>query len=205
MSSPISACLRTTSATAPRNRAASAASSRRSPRARARTISTTSLGRGRLPAWVVRIRSVLCILHSLCACVRPRGSREHALTTDALGEAQADELIERRRILEHSLGSSAMDDRATLKYQHVAGERQGNFGMLLCKDDGGTAFFNHPANGGGQFLDDDRGQAFQRLIQQKQRRIGHQGARDRQHLLFAPGELVAHVPASLAKPGEQIS
>ena len=57
---------------------------------------------------------------------------------------------------------------------------------------------------GGQFLDDDRRQAFQRLVEQQQRRIGHQRARDRQHLLLAAGELVAHVGAPLGEAREQL-
>ncbi len=38
-----------------------------------------------------------------------------------------------------------------------------------------------------ELLDDDRRQAFERLIEQQQRRVGHQRTRDRQHLLLAAG------------------
>ncbi len=66
------------------------------------------------------------------------------------------------------------------------------------------AFAGHAADGGGELLDDDRGQAFERLVEQKQRRIGHQRARDRQHLLLAAGELIAEIAPPLGEAGEQI-
>ena len=59
-------------------------------------------------------------------------------------------------------------------------------------------------DGGGQLLDDDRREALERLVEQQQRRIGHQRARDRQHLLLAAGELVAHVAAPLGEAREQL-
>ena len=50
-----------------------------------------------------------------------------------------------------------------------------------------------------QLLHDDRRQALERLVEQQQRRVGHQRARDGEHLLLAAGELVAHV--GFAPPG----
>ena len=44
-----------------------------------------------------------------------------------------------------------------------------------------------------QRLDDHRREALGRLVHQQHGRIGQQRARDRQHLLLAAGELVAHV------------
>ena len=44
---------------------------------------------------------------------------------------------------------------------------------------------------------------FGRLVEDKQPRIGHQRAADRQHLLFAAGELVAHAGVALGKPRKQ--
>ncbi len=57
---------------------------------------------------------------------------------------------------------------------------------------------------GGQFLDDDRREAFERLVEQQQRRVGHQRARDRQHLLLAAGQLIAHVAAPFLDAREQV-
>src|SRR5512146_2942891 len=65
MSTPQSTCFCTTSATASRTRAWKAASSPELPCSRARIISMRSAGRGRLPVWVVRIRSVLLYISLL--------------------------------------------------------------------------------------------------------------------------------------------
>src|SRR6266852_6136802 len=59
MSRPISACLRTTSVTAERIPAARAAGSTGTPSSFANIVRVSSSGRGRLPVWVVRMRSVL--------------------------------------------------------------------------------------------------------------------------------------------------
>ena len=54
----------------------------------------------------------------------------------------------------------------------------------------------------GQLLDDDRGQAFERLVEQQQGGIGHQRAGHGEHLLLAAGELVAEIlPSLLATAG----
>ena len=55
-----------------------------------------------------------------------------------------------------------------------------------------------------QLLDDDRGEPLQRLVEQQQRRVGHQRARGRQHLLLAAGELVALGEPALADAREQV-
>src|SRR5947208_1065777 len=69
-SSPASACLRTTSATAARTCPPKAPRSYGRPCSFSRMVSNSSLGRARLPTWVVRIRSVLlftrpCYLRSV--------------------------------------------------------------------------------------------------------------------------------------------
>ena len=50
---------------------------------------------------------------------------------------------------------------------------------------------------------DQRREAFGRFIQDQQFRVGHQRAADREHLLLAAGELVAHVAAALGEPRKQ--
>ena len=52
-----------------------------------------------------------------------------------------------------------------------------------------------------QISADQRGQAFGRLIEDQQARVGHQRTADRQHLLLAAGELVAML-AMRSEPGE---
>src|SRR5271156_4430632 len=59
MSVPAATWLSTTSATAARIRAASAAESTGTPSSLANIVRTRSAGRGRLPAWVVKKRPVL--------------------------------------------------------------------------------------------------------------------------------------------------
>src|SRR5207247_36445 len=88
MSSPRSSCVRTMSATALRTRAA------RAPRSTPGVWikSSRSSGRGRLPACVVRIRSVLCFMAPYATMAPPetdlrRGGRDeaaHQLLTSAL-------------------------------------------------------------------------------------------------------------------------
>ena len=55
-----------------------------------------------------------------------------------------------------------------------------------------------------QFLDQDRRQPLQRLVEQHDARIEDQRAADRQHLLLAAGELVAEIAAALVQAREQL-
>ena len=61
-----------------------------------------------------------------------------------------------------------------------------------------------PFEPGQQRLDDDRRQAFERLVHQQQRRVAHQRAADRQHLLLAARQLVAAVAPPLGQRREEI-
>src|SRR5262245_61979473 len=61
---PASSCLCTTSATAPRTRLPKAAASTGTPSSLAYIMRIRSSGRGRLPVWVVRKRSVLRFMDS---------------------------------------------------------------------------------------------------------------------------------------------
>ena len=54
-----------------------------------------------------------------------------------------------------------------------------------------------------QFIDDDRRQTFERLVEQHDARIEHQRAADREHLLLAAGELIAEIAPPLGEPREQ--
>src|SRR6266536_377092 len=76
MSTPTSTCFLTMSATAIRTRAAKASASTGSPAARFWIMSSRSGGRGRLPVWVVKIRSSLrFIVPSLSRSARSRSAR----------------------------------------------------------------------------------------------------------------------------------
>src|SRR5215211_1241582 len=75
MSTPTSTCFLTMSATAVRARAAKASASTGSPASRFWIMSIRSGGRGRLPVWVVKIRSLLrCIVPSLVHARPDHGS-----------------------------------------------------------------------------------------------------------------------------------
>src|SRR5215510_10150888 len=51
---------------------------------------------------------------------------------------------------------------------------------------------------------DDRGEPFGCFVEDQQLRVGHERARDRQHLLLAARELASHLLAALADPGKQL-
>ena len=55
-----------------------------------------------------------------------------------------------------------------------------------------------------QLLDQDRSEAFERLVEQDDARIENQGAADREHLLFTARELVAEIAAAFVKPRKQL-
>ena len=116
--------------------------------------------------------------------------------------AKPDVAVERGVVLQQVRRAGAVHDRAALQQQRVLGQRQRDLGVLLHQDDGGAFLGDHLAQAPHQFLDDDRREALQRLVEQQQRRIGHQRARGRQHLLLAAGELVAlGLPALLQMRG----
>ena len=85
----------------------------------------------------------------------------------------------------------------------MPGDRQHLVGMLLHHDHPHRAGGYHSRDHAEQFLRDQRGEALERLVEQEQPGIEHQRACDRQHLLLAAGELVAHVASTLAQPREQ--
>src|SRR5262245_38380988 len=54
-----------------------------------------------------------------------------------------------------------------------------------------------------QLINDDRRETLQRFVEQQQGRVGHKRAGDRQHLLLAARELIAHAGTTLRQTGEQ--
>ncbi len=73
---------------------------------------------------------------------------------------------------------------------------------MLLDDHGGHAFAHDADEGGEEFVDDDRGEAFGGLVEQEETGVEDQGAGDGEHLLLAAGELVAHVAAAFLEAGE---
>ena len=54
------------------------------------------------------------------------------------------------------------------------------------------------------FLPDQRRQTFGRLVENEQPRIGHQRAADRQHLLLAAGQQIAHLVGAFREARKQL-
>ena len=131
------------------------------------------------------------------------GFARRALSTDRR-KLQADQAVERGGVGQQIGGAGAVDDAAALDDDGVGGERQCNRGMLLDQHDRRAFVRHHAAQGVHQLVDDDGCEAFQRLVQQQQLRIGHQRTGDGQHLLLTAGQLVAHVAAALGQPRKQI-
>jgi hypothetical protein len=75
--------------------------------------------------------------------------------------------------------------------------------QVLLGDDDADAFLLHGQDGVDHLLDDLRRQPFRGLVEQHQRRIAHQRARDGQHLLLAAAHAPARAVAHLAEIGKQ--
>src|SRR5262249_40863512 len=91
MSRPVSFCLRTHSAMAARTRARKVDMSDKRPCSLAISISSRSLGRGRLPQWVVRIRCVLRFIVSLLIATQAQsqlGDARAGLQSDLLRDVR---------------------------------------------------------------------------------------------------------------------
>jgi hypothetical protein len=94
-----------------------------------------------------------------------------------------------------------VDDAAALEDDDTVGHRQDLMGVLFYHDRGNVLGAGDATQGGKQFINQDRRQAFERLVEQEQPRIEHQRAADGEHLLFASRELVAEIASPLCKAG----
>src|SRR5437667_4449205 len=121
----------------------------------------------------------------------------------ASGNSQADEALQLRRIAGEFRRGRAVNDAAALEDQRVRGVREGDLDVLLDQDGRGALVFDHFPQRNDKLFNDDRRKALERLVEEEQFWIGHQGARDRQHLLLAARELVAHVDAALGEAREE--
>ena len=75
--------------------------------------------------------------------------------------------------------------------------------LLLHHDHGNSDFLAHEQKRFQQLLANQRGQAFERFIQQQQSRTAQKSPRNGQHLLLAAGQLHAAVIAAFGEPREQ--
>ena len=97
-----------------------------------------------------------------------------------------------------------VDDTVDAAIDHdgdVPGDRRRHADILLDHEHGHVAILAEAHQHLLDLGDDDRRQSFGRLIHDQQMRIGQQRARDREHLLFAAGELTAAMVLAFGKPG----
>ena len=99
--------------------------------------------------------------------------------------------------------SPSMHDAAALEDDGAVGDAEDLVRVLLDQNRRQAFLADDLAQRRQQFLDDDRREPFERLVEQHDARIEDQRAGDRQHLLLAAGELVAEIAAALGQPREQ--
>src|SRR5262249_5072880 len=91
------------------------------------------------------------------------GTPSHTLTARA---RKPDESVQIRLILHELPRRSAERNRATFHHHGIASQRQCDLGMLLDQNESRPFGCHHARDRGGQFLDDDRCQPFERFVEQ---------------------------------------
>src|SRR5437899_12631781 len=117
--------------------------------------------------------------------------------------AQADQPLERLDVVRKLARSGAVRDLAALEDHCFFGEREGDPDVLFDQDRGGSLLGHHAPDRPRQFFHDDGCESLERLVEQQERRVRHESARDREHLLLASGELVAHIRLALGEARKQ--
>ena len=103
--------------------------------------------------------------------------------------------VERSRVAQKRVAGRAMHDLATIEHDRLLRQLQRQARVLLDDDDREFAGAHDLADHFHQLLHDYWREALHRLVEQQELRVGHERARDRQHLLLATGELVAEIAA----------
>ena len=98
-------------------------------------------------------------------------------------------------------GRAFMRDVAVVDDVDAACQRQRRGQVLLDQNDRLTGLREIAADAH-QILHDHRGESFERFVEQDDLRIAYQRSRDREHLLFAAGEVRAAAGAPLLQPRE---
>ena len=86
-----------------------------------------------------------------------------------------------------------MHHGAALDDDGVVGDAENFLGVLLDQNGRHAFVADDAAQCRQQFIDEDRRQTFERLVEQHDARIEHQRAADREHLLLAARELMAEI------------
>src|SRR3954469_25395344 len=97
-----------------------------------------------------------------------------------------------------------MGDAAAVEDEHGVGDRERHLGVLLDENDRERILRDQFLEGSEKQLDDDGGEALERLVEKKHARVAHQRPADAQHLLLPAGNLVAAMAAPLAKARKQL-
>jgi hypothetical protein len=97
------------------------------------------------------------------------------------------------------LGGASPDDAALLDDVMAVGQANQRAHALVDHQDR-LALALQPVEARPDLLADQRCQPLGRLVEDQELGIGHQRPADRQHLLFAARELVAHVALALGEP-----
>src|SRR5258707_432628 len=118
------------------------------------------------------------------------------------GEA---EIALQQRAIGGKIGARPLvDHRAALEDRRPVGDAEYLLRVLLDQDRRHAFVADDAPQRQQQLLDQDRGESFQRLVEQYDARIQDQGAADREHLLLAARKLVAEVAAAFLKPRKQL-
>src|SRR5579884_3736832 len=95
-------------------------------------------------------------------------------------------------------GGAGMDDGAFFEDVDAIGQRERKFHPLLGEQDRQPLLLQF-GDLDAERVDNKRRQPLRRLVEQQQLGVAHQGARNRQHLLFAAREKAALAVAQLAQ------
>src|SRR6185437_11602649 len=96
--------------------------------------------------------------------------------TPLMSPCDADQIGQSAWVIEQDLAGAVEDDLASVQDQGSGGEFQCEMRMLLDENDGETGLRAQATQGGKNRFNNDGGEAFERFIQQQERRVAHQRA-----------------------------
>src|SRR5262249_7315353 len=117
-------------------------------------------------------------------------------------DLESEKLVAQGRVLAQAGRGAREAHCAFLEHVYAVGQRERKLHPLLRQHDRKAVALQllHLFE---QVLDDQRGEAFRRLVQQQQFGVAHQGAGDGQHLLLAAGKIAARAIRELAQLREE--
>ena len=97
-----------------------------------------------------------------------------------------------------------MDDAAAVEDEDLLRDLQRELGRLLHQDDAQRLLGDQALHSREERVGDDGGQPLERLVEQEQRGIAHEGATDGEHLLLTAGEGHAHLATARSQAREEL-